>query len=218
MESIKSHIRLRYKNNIRTRNGECGDYIVMQNDELIKEYSNIIPNDLKLIIKMLNEPKDDLDWALVAYIFQNTGKGVITLGKISSYFGLDKKECFERLNDLAGFWFSQYLNSSGYRKTYYTYEMNELSADSLVSMMDTLASGFYKRNSRANYAKDEIKAKIKSEKYDKIKAIIDDLGDSERDRSEDEPLMSATTALNAVRDIWKIIYPKKREMESVDKD
>lgn len=117
----------------------------MKNEDLIKEYSDIIPDDLKSIIKWLNEPKDDLDWALIGYIFQNTGKGVITLGKISTYFRLDQKKCFERLNDLAGFWFSQYINNSGYGRMYYTYKMNDLSADLLIGMMDTLAYGFYKK-------------------------------------------------------------------------
>jgi len=148
----------------------------MKNNELIKKYSDIIPNDLKLIIKMLNEPKDDLDWSLIGYIFQNTGKGIVTLGKISSYFGLDQKECFNRLNNLAGFWFSQYLNSSGYGKVYYSYEMNRLSADLLVGMIDTLADGFYKRDS-VKATEDKIEEKVKVEKYDKIKAIIDGLGD-----------------------------------------
>jgi len=188
----------------------------MKNNELIKKYSSIIPNDLKLIIKMLNEPKDDLDWALIGYIFQNSGKGIITSGKISSYFGLDQKRCFDRLNRLSGFWFSQYLNSSGYR-TYYTYEMNRLSADLLVGIIDTLAYGFYKRDS-VKATEDGIEEKIKEEKYDKIKAIIDNLGDPERDLSEDEPLISATTAFWTVKEIWDIIYPKKKEMESVNKE
>lgn len=189
----------------------------MKNEELIKKYSNIIPNDLKFIIRWLDEPKDDLDWAMIVYIFQNTGKGIITLGKISSFFGIDQKKCFKRLNRLVGFWFSQYLNSRGYGKTYYTYEMNRLSADLLVGMMDTLAYGFYKRDSTKT-SEDGIEEKIKEEKYDKIKAIIDDLGDPERDLSEDEPLISATTAFWTVKEIWDIIYPKKKEMESVNKD
>lgn len=109
----------------------------MMKGELVARYSNMVPGDLKLIIKMLNEPKDDLDWSLVMYVFENSGRGVITLGKVSSYFSLDQKECYRRLNRLSGFWFSQYLNKSEY-KIYYTFEMNELSADLLVDMVKFL--------------------------------------------------------------------------------
>lgn len=64
----------------------------------------------------------------------------------------------------------------------------------------------------------EIKAKIKAERYDKIKAIIDNLGDPERNRGEDEPLISASTALNSIKEIWVTIYPIQRETKSVSKD
>ncbi len=180
----------------------------MENKTLIKKYSDIMPRDLKYMIEWLNEPKDDLDWALINYIFQNTGQGIVTLGKVSSYFSLDQKECFERLNNLAGFWFSQYLNNSGY-KTYYSYEMNKLSADIIISMMDVLAYGSLKR--QRNKEKDEIITKLKAEKYDKIKIIVDNIGDSERNLGEDEPLISASTALNTITEIWRTIYEIRKK-------
>lgn len=51
--------------------------------------------------------------------------------------------------------------------------------------------------------------KLTDVKYKKIKALIDEMSlDPEWDRGNERPLVSATTALNTIDEIWSIIYDK----------
>lgn len=50
-------------------------------------------------------------------------------------------------------------------------------------------------------------------KYNKIKEIVDNLGDKERKKDE-RPVISATTALNTITEIWEVLYRFKDRDES----
>ncbi len=103
--------------------------------KIIDKYSGMMPTELRLF--MSESPKDDIDWGLIMYLFENTKTGnIITLGKMSSFFDIDRTLLFDRLNRMSGLWIRQYLNSEGYGKTYYTYEMNEIAADFIVELVD----------------------------------------------------------------------------------
>lgn len=93
--------------------------------------------------------------------------------------------------------------------------MNDLGADLLISIASTLLPSKL-RNNLLDVDKNVMNVK-KAEKYDKIKEIIDDLGDGEIDISEDTPLVSASTAFNTVTEIWRVVYPEKREIKSSEK-
>lgn len=100
-------------------------------------YSKMLPLELKIL---LNEaPNDDLSWALFMYLFRHSGNGnIITLGKMSTFFGLDKDVVFEKLNKMSALWVRQYLNSEGNGKIYYTYEITDISADLMVKLIELL--------------------------------------------------------------------------------
>lgn len=50
----------------------------------ISKYSNMMPMELIMLVN--DVPKDNLEWALVMYLFENTKSGnVITLGKLSNF-------------------------------------------------------------------------------------------------------------------------------------
>lgn len=101
----------------------------------IDKYSSMMPVELRLF--MNESPKDDVDWGLIMYLFENTKSGnIITLGKISIFFDIDKELLFDRLNRMSSLWVEQYMNSGGYGKTYYTYELNEFAADFMVQFID----------------------------------------------------------------------------------
>lgn len=93
------------------------------------------PNELKGLLEYM--PKDDIDWALALYLFRHTGKGnVITLGKISSYFGLRKHDAHERLNSM--YWLITQYVTYGYGEGIYIYEMSKFGADALLKLMELL--------------------------------------------------------------------------------
>lgn len=112
----------------------------------IEEYSEEMPIELKVLLK--GAPDDDLGWAIVMYLFRYTAtkkdiriqplSNVITLGKISDFFGIDKDIVFERLNKMSSLWVRQYMNSEGYGKTYYTYEINDFAADLMIKLIELL--------------------------------------------------------------------------------
>jgi len=100
----------------------------------IEKYSKMMPIELRMFIE--DSPKDDLDWGLVIYLFENTKSGnIITLGKISNFFDIDRELLFDRLNRMS-WWIRQYLNSEGYGKMYYTYEISEMAADFIVKLIE----------------------------------------------------------------------------------
>lgn len=112
----------------------------------IKEYSKEMPKELRLLVE--GAPKDDLDWAIVMYLFRYSGQtkeirtpplsNVITLGKISNFFQVDNDIIFEKLNNMSILWVMQYLNSEGYGKTYYTYQITDFAADFLIKLVELL--------------------------------------------------------------------------------
>lgn len=100
----------------------------------IGRYSNMLPIELRMFVD--DSPKDDLDWGLVVYLFENTKSGnIITLGKLSNFFDIDSKLLFDRLNRM-NWWVIQYLNSEGYGKTYYTYEISKMAYDFIVKLFE----------------------------------------------------------------------------------
>lgn len=107
----------------------------MIDQDKIRTYSDIYPNELKSILRYM--PKDDLDWALVMYLFRHTSKGnIITLGKISSYFGLDKYSVSERLNNM--YWLINRYMTCEYIKCIYIYEISNIGADILLKLIEIL--------------------------------------------------------------------------------
>ena len=107
------------------------------NNNRINQFSKKMPMELKMLVN--DAPKDDLEWGLVMYLFENTKKGnIITSGKLSNFFDLDNSTLFARLNNLNGLWISQYLNVSEYGKTYYTYELTDIAADFMIKLIELL--------------------------------------------------------------------------------
>ena len=45
---------------------------------------------------------------------------------------------FEKLNKMSSLWVTQYLNSEGYGKTYYTYEIAEIAVDLMIKLVQLL--------------------------------------------------------------------------------
>lgn len=113
----------------------------------VKEYSSEMPKELRILLA--GAPKDDLDWAIIMYLFRYSGQtkdiripplsNIITLGKISNFLGVDKDIIFERLNNMSVLWISQYSNSEGYGKTYYTYNITDFAADFLIKLVELLS-------------------------------------------------------------------------------
>jgi len=102
-----------------------------------RKYSGMMPVELRMLVD--DAPKDDFDWGLIMYLFENTKSGnIITLGKMSNFFDIDNSILFERLNKMSGLWIRQYLNDGGYGRTYYTYEITEIAADFLVKLIELL--------------------------------------------------------------------------------
>ncbi len=111
-----------------------GNKVIMTLDR-VNKYSNMMPMELIMLVN--DVPKDNLEWALVMYLFENTKNGnVITLDKLSNFFVIDNSILFNRLNKMSGLWIKQYLNNGGYGKVYYTYEITEIAADFIVKLIE----------------------------------------------------------------------------------
>ncbi len=105
-------------------------------NDKIEEYNRIMPTELKMLLN--NSPKDDLEWALIMYLFENTKKGnIITLKKLSNLFNVDNDILFKKLNGMGKLWVVQQLEGSG-SDTYYTYEITEIGANFLVKLIELL--------------------------------------------------------------------------------
>ncbi len=103
----------------------------------LHKYSSMMPSELMMLVN--SAPKTDMDWGLVMYLFENTRSGnVITLGKMSSFFNVDRIVLSERLNKMSGLWIRHFLNVSEYGKTYGTYELTEIAADFMVKLVELL--------------------------------------------------------------------------------
>ena len=103
----------------------------------INKYSKMMPTELKMLVN--DAPNDDIGWSIVMYLCKYSGRGnIITLGKISNFFGIDKNIMFEKLNKMSSLWVTQYLNSEGYGKTYYTYEIAEIAVDLMIKLVQLL--------------------------------------------------------------------------------
>jgi hypothetical protein len=102
----------------------------------INKYSGMMPKELMRLIN--GAPKNDLEWALIMYLFENTKKGnIITLGKLSNFFDMDDSILFNRLNNMR-WWVTQYLNNGEYGGVYYTYEITEIAADFMIKLIELL--------------------------------------------------------------------------------
>ena len=103
----------------------------------LHKYSNMMPAELMMLIN--SAPKTDMDWGLIMYLFENTKRGsVVTLGKMSDFFDIDRDVLFKRLDRMNGLWVRHYLNVSEYGKTYGTYEITEIAADFMVKLVELL--------------------------------------------------------------------------------
>lgn len=108
----------------------------------IKEYSNEIPNELKMILE--DAPKDDIDWALVIYLFRYSKfpfgygllfeeKNVITVGKICDWFNLEYNDVYKRLNRMK-LWVSV-GTVYGYYKPFDVCNITQIGIDSIMNMI-----------------------------------------------------------------------------------
>ena len=70
----------------------------------VKDYNDKIIAEQKEIFE--TSPKDDIDWALILYLFKHSTpqygslfkeKNVITVGKLSKYFDLNYDDVYKRL-------------------------------------------------------------------------------------------------------------------------
>jgi hypothetical protein len=103
----------------------------------LRKYSNMMPAELMMLVS--SAPKTDMDWGLVMYLFENTVPGnIVTLGKMSNFFDVDRGILSERLNKMSGLWVRHYLNVSEYGKTYGTYELTEIAADFMIKLVELL--------------------------------------------------------------------------------
>ena len=103
----------------------------------VSKYSNMMPTELKMLVN--DAPNDDIGWSVVMYLCRYSGRGnIITLGKISNFFDIDKSIMFEKLNKMSSLWVVQYLNSEGHGKTYYTYEITEIAIDLMIKLIELL--------------------------------------------------------------------------------
>ncbi len=105
--------------------------------ENIDKYSDMMPIELKMLVN--SAPKDDLDWGLVMYLFENTKDGnIITLGKISNFFGVDKDIMFSKLSRMEILWIRKHTNTGEYGNIYYTYEISDIAAELIVKLVELL--------------------------------------------------------------------------------
>ncbi len=103
----------------------------------LRKYGAMMPAELMMLVS--SAPKADIDWGLVMYLFENTKSGnVVTLGKMSNFFGVDVGVLSERLHKMSGSWVRHYLNRSEYGRTYSTYEITEIAADFMVKLVELL--------------------------------------------------------------------------------
>jgi hypothetical protein len=103
----------------------------------LRKYADMMPVELRMLVD--DAPKDDLDWGLIMYLFENKKSGnVITLGKMSSFFDIDSGVLFEILNKMSVLWVIQYLNGGWYGRTYYTYEITDIAADFMIKLVELL--------------------------------------------------------------------------------
>lgn len=134
----------------------------MINEERIDKYSRQFPYELKCLLE--NMPRDDIDWALILYLFEHTSKGnIISLGKISSYFGLEKDNTFERLNRM--YWLiNQYITYEYGYKGVYIYQIGKFGVDVLLNIIDVLEIKTPKNTPRDRIIEKEIDNKTEKEK------------------------------------------------------
>lgn len=103
----------------------------------ICRYGDMMPTELRMLVN--DAPKDDLEWGLVMYLFENTRSGnVVTLGKMSSFFDIDKDILFGRLSSMSELWVGQCLNRSEYGNMYYSYRVTEIAASFMVKLIELL--------------------------------------------------------------------------------
>ena len=103
----------------------------------IDKYGSMMPKELRMMVN--DSPKNDLEWALVMYLFENTRSGnIITLGKMSNFFGIDKDILFGKLGTMSRLWVERYVNKSEYGIMYYSYQITDIAADFMVKLIELL--------------------------------------------------------------------------------
>lgn len=109
----------------------------------IKESSNIIPDELKLIFK--DAPRDDVDWALVMYLFRNAKypygysclfeeKNVITIRKVANWFDLEYDDVYKRLRRMT-LWISVW-SVYGYYKSFDVCNITKIGIDTIMKVIE----------------------------------------------------------------------------------
>ena len=111
----------------------------------IKEYTNTFPDELKCVF--IDSPQDDIDWALVMYLFRHSSvrkssflfeeKNVITVGKITKFFNLEYNDVYRRLQRMI--WWIDISTVYGYYKPINVCSITQVGADIIMSMTETLS-------------------------------------------------------------------------------
>ena len=89
----------------------------------VTEYSNEIPMELKKIFR--TAPRDNVDWALIMYLFRHTNpqygclfeeKNIVTVGKVAKYFNWEYDDVYKRLKRML--WWVNVNTVYGYYKPF----------------------------------------------------------------------------------------------------
>jgi len=109
------------------------------------EYSKKIPFELKMVFK--DAPQDDIDWALVMYLFRHSNcdyidngllfeeKNVITVGKIAAYFNLEYNDVYKRLRRMI--WWVSVGTVYGYRKPFSVCNITIMGVNTIIKIIET---------------------------------------------------------------------------------
>jgi len=113
----------------------------------LDQMHKLIPTEIKMIFE--DAPKDYIDWALIMYLFINSKcknnnsiifeeKNIITVGKISKWFGFSSMNILQKLNRMK-LWVSV-ETVYGYHKPFYTCCITEIGIDMILKTMNMLTS------------------------------------------------------------------------------
>ncbi len=114
----------------------------MHKIDIISEYNNEIPSEIKFLFH--TAPKDDIDWALVMYLFKHSNehysnfifdeKNIITVGKVASWFSLNYDDVYNRLHRML--WWVSIGTVYGYHKPVRVCNITRMGIDSIFKIME----------------------------------------------------------------------------------
>lgn len=129
------------------------------NMERVEKYSKMIPDELNEIIE--TAPKDDIDWALIIYLFEYSNPDFwlvlschnadccCTVGKVSNYFNISYNEVYERLERMS--WWVSLQRVYGYYKVFNSCSITDIGIDTLIALTDVFVLNDKQREKRRNW-------------------------------------------------------------------